>query len=222
MNPHHSSKKQLFGCLAVCFFVVSQACLLFGQKGQEWGKPENGVQMSLFPASESTKDGFRFRVEIRNIGSNDLLLNLGGMLANGRKQYPDAVAVLITNPKGETEECGFPGPWSAAGWVGPFVVPVPAGASFSLPIDLKKWTQDWKSCFAPPTYIELNLAPGKYAVRVQFTGKSHRNEHMPPIPGLPPSTTSMEWGGQILCPVWIGTLISNQVDFELASVPARE
>jgi hypothetical protein len=217
MNSHHVSTKQLFGCLAVCLFVVSQSHFLFGQRGQEWGKPENGVQMSLFHASETTKEAFRFRVEIRNVGSNDLLLNLGDMLANGRKQYPDAVAVLITNPKGETEECGFQGPSGVAGWVGPFVVPVPAGASFSLPIDLKKWTNEWKSCFAPRKYIELSLAPGKYALRVQLTGKSQGNEHLPPIPDLPPSTKSMEWGGQILFPVWIGTLISNQVEFELAS-----
>jgi hypothetical protein len=178
--------------------------------------------MSLFPAGEAPAARFRFRVEIRNVGSNDLLLNMGVMLANGRKQFPDAVTVLITNPKGKTEECGLQGPAAVAGWVGPFVVPVPAGASFSLPIDLEKLTSDWKSCFAPRGYVNLIPAPGKYAVRVQFTEKSQINEHLPPIPGLPPSTTSIEWGGQILCPVWIGRVISNQVEFELGSLPARK
>ena len=228
MNSHNLATKLLLVCLAVFFLVVSQPRCLFGLTGQEWGEPENGLQLSLVPAngSPASSKGFQFRVEIRNVGSNDLLLKLGGMLANGQRQYPNALSLLITNPKGEAIECGFPGPFAVAGWVGPFILPLPADASFVLPVDLEKWTQNWKSCFAPHAYIPLNLASGKYTLRAQYTAKIQKDHHfapwsgqivpsVPPIPGTPTSTAEIQWAGQILLPAWIGTATSNQLQFEL-------
>ena len=222
MHPHQRATKVLLLCLALIFLVVSQPRCLFGQRGQEWGKPVNGLQLSLFPAhgSPASSRGFQFRVEIRNVGSNDLLLKLGGMLANGQRQYPNALSLLITNPTGETIECGFPGPFAVAGWVGPFIVPLPAEASFVLPVDLEKWTQNWKSCFAPHDYIPLHLRTGQYGLQVRYAIEIQKDHHFDLSNGGivasgAPTWAEILWAGQILRPAWIGTATSNQVRFDL-------
>jgi hypothetical protein len=86
MNSHNLATKLLLVCLAVFFLVVSQPRCLFGQTRQECGKPENGLQLSLFPAhgSPASSKSFQFRVEIRNVGSNNLLLKLGAMQVKTR------------------------------------------------------------------------------------------------------------------------------------------
>jgi hypothetical protein len=213
MNPHQRATKVLLLCLALIFLVVSHSRCVFGQAGQEWGKPENGLQLSLFPASglPASSTGFRFRVEIRNVGSYDLLLKLGGLAAP---------TVLVTNPKGETMECVYPGPFTAPGGGGPSIVPLPADASFVLPLDLEKWTQNWKSCFAPHAYIPLHLRAGQYGLRARYAVEIQNDRDFNVSNGGivasgPPTGAETRWAGQILRPAWIGTATSNQVRFDL-------
>jgi hypothetical protein len=220
MNPYQRATRVLPLCLALIFLFVSQSRCVFGQAGQEWGKPENGLQLSLFPASglPASSTGFRFRLEIRNVGSYDLLLKLGAMAG---RQCPYALSVLITNPKGETVECRYPRPFTASGWVRPFIVPLPAEASFVLPIDLEKWTQNWKSCFAPHAYIPLHLRAGQYGLRVRYAAEFQTDPHFNlsnggiVASGDPPTWAGILWAGQKLSPAWIGAATSNQLKFEL-------
>src|SRR5208282_3765702 len=195
-----------------------------GQKGEEWGGVENGLQMSVSPAHESRESSaaFQFRVEIRNVGEKDLLLLLGEMLANGKKQSPSAVRVLLTNPQGENLDCGVPGDGMIAGWVGPFIVPLPVGASYSLPIDLKNWTANWRWCY-PPQDIRRMLVPftltaGKYVLRAQYSANAEKGNYWPtprePPPRYQQPPDQILWAGIILMPKWIGTVTSNQVEFQ--------
>ena len=180
MNRHQRAMKVLLLCLPLIFPVISQSYCVLGQTGQAWGEPENGLQMSLFPASglPASSTAFRFRVEVRNVGSYDLLLKLGAMAGNGQRQYPYAVSVLLTNPKGETMECGYPRPFTASGAApAPFIVPLPTEASFVLPVDLEKWTQNWKSCFAAHAYIPLDLRAGQYGLRVRYAAEIQTDHH---------------------------------------------
>ncbi len=83
-------------------FLTIPAALLFGLFGpaqgrhaalsaaqkprpQTWGETVDGLQMTIYP---DQAEGVRpktpkFRVELRNVGENDVVLNLGSMLANG-------------------------------------------------------------------------------------------------------------------------------------------
>jgi hypothetical protein len=72
------------------------------------------------------------RVELRNPGNQDLVLNLGIELANGANQYPDAVSYTLTTPDGRVLHLESMEPGSIAGRVDPFIVPLPAGAMFSF------------------------------------------------------------------------------------------
>ena len=44
----------------------------------------------------------KFRVELRNAEESDLTLNLGIMLDNGRKQYPTATFLNLTDTQGKS------------------------------------------------------------------------------------------------------------------------
>ena len=58
--------------------------------------PSNGPTLML----ASTPEPHLFRVELHNPGSHDLILDLGITLANGTKQYPNALEFAITNSNG--------------------------------------------------------------------------------------------------------------------------
>lgn len=226
MNSNQVVTRLFLTVLATCFSIVARPRPLLGQIGQEWGQAENGLQMSIYPAQEDRESltAFRYRVEIRNVGKKDLLLVLGGMLANGRKQYPDAVRVLLTNAQGKTLDCGIPGPAAVSGWVGPFIVPLPVGASFLLPVDLKEWTSNWTWCSTPRVQDPLlTFTPGKYALRARYSASTVRGDYWPPNPGSPsPVQTPDEilWGGIILMPKWLGSVTSNQIEFQVPAHPS--
>lgn len=77
-----------------------------------------------------------FRIELQNSGDKALILNLGIMGANGRSQYADAIRLLLRDARGKAMTLELIGPAIAPGRTDPMVVPLPAGATFTLPIDL--------------------------------------------------------------------------------------
>jgi hypothetical protein len=176
--------------------------------------------MSVYPEHDSRGSPipFHFRVEIRNVGEIDLLLLLGGMVANGRKQYPEAVKILLTDPQGEGLTCEIrDGPFAIHGWGGPFIVPLLVGASFSLPIDL----MHGNLCSTPHTIVRLALTPGWYVLRARYTTSAEKGNYFPmagsPRPRFQQPDTIV-WGGIILIPKWFGTATSDQLEFQ---VPGR-
>lgn len=59
-----------------------------------WGRTVDGLQvrLSLDQAETRQSKSPKFRVELRNSGEKDLLLNLGVMTRNGEQQYPAALS----------------------------------------------------------------------------------------------------------------------------------
>ena len=208
----------LLMCIAACFYISSPLLGLAGQGEEEWGKAVNGLQMSIYPERKSRDStaAYQFRVEIRNVGQKDLLLLLGQMLANGRIQRPEAVRLLMTNPQGENLNCGVPGEGIITGLILPFIVPLPVGASYSLPVDLKSWTANWTRCYTPRDAVPLR--EGKYTLRAQYSASAEDGNSWPDPGGPRPrfqQPDQMFWGAFILMPKWIGTVISDQAEFQL-------
>jgi hypothetical protein len=138
-------------------------------------------------------------VELRNVGQNDLVTNLGTMLANGKRQYPSAVALVLTDAQGKSRRLDLRGPWYVAGRVDPFVVPIPVGATFSIPVDLDKyWAAESKE-------FDYKLKPGSYSLEAQFNGRSVSQQD-----------PNLDMEGIALMPYWTGTVTSNQIRFEVA------
>jgi hypothetical protein len=133
------------------------------------------------------------RVELHNAGDHDLILNLGVMLYNGKLQRVDAIRLVFTDAHGKSMDLELMEAGIAAGRMDPLVVPLPVGASFSLPIDLAAY-------WAPKEKIfELNLAPGTYSLAARYTGSN--------------IDFTLDVGGMALMPYWIGTVESKPVSF---------
>lgn len=61
------------------------------------GKKEPPLFLERMQGFEDAKRLPKFKVELRNSGDDDLVLNVGVMLANGKKQYPDAITLVVTD-----------------------------------------------------------------------------------------------------------------------------
>ena len=146
------------------------------------------VEDSLRPATGKPP---KFRVEMRNTGKDDLVLHLGIMLANGRKQYPEAITLIISDFEGESRTFQLCGPVGVR--VDPMVVPFPAGATLSLPIDVANY---W-----PVSSEEFDYKlRGGYSIEAKFTGENV------------PRATNM-----LLAPNWVGVVTSNQLTFTVSN-----
>ena len=163
-----------------------------------WSKKINGLQMTIHP--DQTHDPQSktpsFRVELRNSGENDYVLNLGVMLGNGKTQYPRAVVVILTDSRGTSRRLDLTEPTFVAGRIDPLVVPLAVGASFSIPVNLHKYWAAESSEFDP------KFEPGKYYLEARFTGTGA-------------SDANKDLVGIGLMPYWEGTVVSNRLQFEV-------
>lgn len=149
----------------------------------------------------STPEQHLFRVELHNPGSHDLILDLGTTLANGAKQYLNAIEYAITTSDGRIlhlvpiDEFAMIG-----GRVDPLIVPLPSGATFSFLINLEKYLapneKDWK----------LHLSPGRYTLQAEYAGRA-----------VPMTEANLDVKGIALMPYWVGRVASAPVAFTLTS-----
>ena len=169
---------------------------------QTWGEAVGGLQMAIYldQAEGVPSKAPKFRVEFRNVGQNDLVVNLGKMLANGKRQYPNAVVLTLTDAQGKSRRLDLREPFVIGGRVDPFVVPIPVGATFSLPMDLDKY---WA---AASKEFDYKLKPGTYSLETQFTGRSVSQQE-----------ANLDVKGIALMPYWTETVTSNQLRFEVSS-----
>lgn len=151
--------------LLISFLLLDGSSAAIKPNPQTWGDLVGGLQMAirLDQAEGAQSKAPKLRVELRNAGENDLILNLGMMLANGKKQYPNAVALTLTDAQGKSRRLDLREPWYIAGRLHPLVLPIPAGAAFSIPVDLDKYSA------AASKEFDYKLKPGNYSLAAQFT-----------------------------------------------------
>jgi len=159
-----------------------------------WGAVVSGLQMriNLDQAESMQVKTPKFRVELRNAEGSDLTLNLGIMLDNGRKQYPTAIFLNLTDTQGKSRRLDLIEPASVAGRLDPFVLSLPVGATFSMPVDLDKYFA------AASKEYDYKPTPGTYSLEAQFTGR-----------GVPRDIDLL------LGHYWEGTVKSNRLRFEV-------
>jgi len=137
-----------------------------------------------------------FRVELHNTGEQPLILNLGMMLANGKQQYADAVTLVLTDNHGKTTPLKLLGPAYVAGRIDPLVVPLPKGATFTLPVNLTDYISPKNNLW------QVTLAPGDYTISAAYAGV-----------GVPQQGANLDMQGISLMPYWTGAVRSNAVTF---------
>lgn len=191
----------VFGVVTTCFFLtplMSSASSRSQSIGSvQWGVPVDGLQISISVADSQNLDVPEFQVALRNAGKQDVTLNLGFMLANGKVQLPQNISLNVTDAPGKTRKLKFfdrryP---AVAGRVDDYVVPLRAGSSYTLKLSLDQfWSPDTKE-------FELKFIPGKYQITAQFEGGGAKTSNLD-VPGIK------------LMNFWLGTLQSNIIMLE--------
>ena len=157
--------KNLFVVLVASLLMLGGLSAALKPSVKTWGKAVSGLQMTIYldHAEGAPSKAPKFRVELRNAGQNDLVVNLGMMLANGKRQYPNAVALTLTDAQGKSRRLDLREPAMIAGRVDPFVVPIPVDATFSIPVNLDAY---WPA--ASKEGFDYKLKPGNYSLEAQF------------------------------------------------------
>jgi hypothetical protein len=196
MRPHLPAHIAL-ACVFLLLLEASSAQLT--ATTQPWSKRSNGLQMTIYldPIHGQQSKMPNFRVELRNSGENDYMLNMGVMLGNGKKQYPRAVILNLIDSHGKSRRFDLIEPTFIAGRVDLLIVPLAVGASFSIPVNLQKY---WA---AESSEFDYKFEPGKYYVEAQFTGTGA-------------SDPNHDMVGIGFMPYWEGTVVSNRLQFEVS------
>jgi hypothetical protein len=162
---------------------------LFGQASS----PQGELHAALLVVPNGTPLP-TFEIELTNSGNIDLVLNLGTMLFNGREQFAYAIDLSLRDAENKTEKLALKGPVMIAGRVDTFVVPLPKGAHFILPIDLANYYIPDQNVF------DIELKPGRYFLSAEYRGE--RAEH-----------ANLDMQGIRTMPYWVGQVNSSEASF---------
>jgi hypothetical protein len=167
--------------------------------------PNGSLQLTMV-AVHSTSSLPLFRVELHNQGDHPFVLNLGFMMANGKKQYPDAIRLSLKDSSGKILPLELIGPAINAGRTDPLIVPLPEGATFVLPIDLQNY-------YSPKAHIwKLNLSRGQYKLNAEYEGRAVTQQQEP----------NLDMEGIVLMPYWTGAIHSNTLPFTLSKNKGKQ
>ncbi|MGA2555839.1 MAG: hypothetical protein ABSG04_06140 [Verrucomicrobiota bacterium] len=154
----------LLGCSTTARHSIADRPSSGSTTDRQWGPASNGLQMSLSVLMTRHRGDPEFEVAFWNAGEQDVCLNLGAMLANGKVQLPDKIHLNLLDASGRSRELHFadrryPG---VAGRLDDYVVPLRVGSTYTLRLRLDQF-------WSPGTQeFELKLTPGRYEVSAQF------------------------------------------------------
>jgi RNA polymerase sigma factor (sigma-70 family) len=163
-----------------------------------WGEAHNGLRVGIAHEGQGREGGgARVALALENVGRDDLVVNLGLMLANGKKQFPAALRLILTDAKGGVRTLHRQ-PGFIAGRVDPFVVPLAAGCRYTLRYDIADFLDE------DVAKIGMPWAPGRYRAAVEFVGKAVIRQ-----------ATNLDTTGLALMNYWTGTVRSAELPLEL-------
>jgi hypothetical protein len=108
------------------------------------------------------------------------------------------VHLILTDPLGQRLSLELQGPAIIAGRVDPLILPLPQGAEFAFPLDLRHY-------IAPKGGVwTLKLKPGKYLLKAEYKGVA-----------VSRAEANLDMQGMALLPVWTGQMSSQEISFEI-------
>ncbi|HMD53061.1 MAG TPA: hypothetical protein VKJ65_00720 [Phycisphaerae bacterium] len=159
-NTLSNAKGQAVLTTEISAYVYSDEML------QRWVPATNGLQMWLSILKTDDWHDPGFEVTFENMGENDVCLNLGNMLANGKFQLPTRIHLQLGDASGNVRELKFADRRHAgvAGRVDDYAVPLRSGSSYTLELRLDQF-------WSPGTEeFDLKLKPGRYSVSAWYQG----------------------------------------------------
>jgi hypothetical protein len=188
---------------AILLFVLASVAVLPSSSARrsavikdnlQWGQANDGIQMSL---SSNDPKSSELQITLRNTGSRDVMLNLGSMLANGKVQLPDQIAMMFTDGSGRTRLFTFADKKhsSVGGRVDDYIVPLRVNSMYTLTVMLDQfWCQETNEFQIP-----LTGGSNRLTAEYQGTGALHLNLDTPGIK---------------LMKFWLGKVESNTLILE--------
>jgi hypothetical protein len=180
--------------LLVCAFSARGA----DDQAPAVGKAVGGLRIRLqLPAAEKgEKLPPQCEVTLENVGDSDLNVKLGFSLANGKTHHPAAVRLLALSKENKTRTLIYAAIPGVAGRVDPFVVPLPAGSSYTLRCAFDKYADS-------ETGERIDLTAKDYRIAAELLGEAV-------------TETNVNLKGLALMPYWQGKARSHEVQFPVA------
>jgi len=169
--------KSIYGAL-FCTLVAVILCGaiargLAGHGGADWGDPVNGLQISISQAqAEGKHTGLPvLQVNLYNSGKQDLY-TIPGMLqdACAPRNLAGNFKLTMTDSKGTVLRLGPPFQAICEGVTEAFVLPMPAGTTFSIPIDLNAYSYRGADRSEMPKQLSAALKPGEFSIQAEYSG----------------------------------------------------
>jgi len=171
----------------------------------------NGLRVRISLDQFSTPSHPSFRVELQNVGKDDLLLNVGKMAPAGPKEYATAISLTVFNSDGtslrlEHIEATDENEANEK----PLLLPLPSGATFSIPVHLENYRV---TGFTGSRY---EMKPGTYSIQARFNGFNAGTE-VDPLPRARILDGRFDEPFDRVVTEPVGSLISNKLRFEISA-----
>jgi hypothetical protein len=162
-----------------------------------WGPSVDGLRIGVSaPARTDPKASAAFDVSLQNTGTEDFILNLGSMLANGKVMFPSAVRLVLEDRSGSRRELDYFARQTIAGRLDDFIVALRAGSTYTLRVSLDQyWTPATKE-------FDVKPAAGRYRVWARFEGQGA-------------TTRNLDMQGVGLFNFWRGNVQSGATEVEI-------
>ena len=175
--------------------------LSLGSSGQE----QTALRLSIAraEAADSTPGNPEFVITLENQGANDFVVVLGAVV--GRKLYPHALSLLLTDASGRQSRLRVRGPVRVAGRMDPFIVGLPGRAHYVLRVSLAQFTSPYtgEGRTVPPAEGDVapRLPPGSYDIQATLEA---------------PGVDAKDVHGNTLMNLWMTDVSSNVLRFSVA------
>ena len=150
-------------------FVLAGPSIAQDLRGAASSTGIEGLQLTVrLDQSQGTDPSHpKFQVQLRNDGENNLILNIGTFAGDGQEQYASAISLILLTSGGKPQFLSFLRPLQdTGGRLQPLLLPLPSGASFSIPVDLANYRA------AGSNNRFYGLKAGTYLIAARFIGSN--------------------------------------------------
>ena len=161
------------------------------------GQDQNALRVSIarIEATNSKPSNPEFAITLENQNESDFVVVVGYMLGNGRKMFPSAVRLVLTDERGRTSTLTYRAPPHVGGRIDDYLVALRTGASYVLRVSLAD--------YHPVGEVGWKLPSGTYEIHATFQGK-------------PAGFLNADTPGIGLLNFWTGAASSNVLRFSVA------
>ncbi len=168
------------------------------------GPQQNDLRISIarIETADAKPSNPEFAITLENQGDSDLVVLLGAVV--GRKLYPHAISLLLTDQSGRISNLRYRGPLRVGGRIDPYIVGLPSHATYVLRVALAQFVSPYtgEGRTTPPADGDLDprLPSGSFAIQATLQEPGEKN-------------LGADVYGNRLMNLWTGTVSSNVLSF---------